>query len=219
MPGDAEYNAALLEGISRMIIATASLDCDKMVAHPFFLHYPGREEPDLEWETNLRSFLALADTAREYGVKVCVENMQFPDRGGHRIAGPANTKYEAAEYVDTLNELAGAEVFGFCLDTGHAFIGGNEIKNFITYMGDRITCLHVNDNDGNDDQHLSPYMGKIPWEDLTDGLAKIRYRGILNFEPVGYVKRVPEMLLPGTLRYIYETGRVLADIIEEKEAE
>lgn len=221
-PGEEAYNDAILEAIRKCIIAAASMDCRNLVVHPFYYTYETRLDPAEERAMNLDRFMRLAPTAKEYGVTICVENMQTAGHGGKRFACTANTPYEHADYVDTLNELASeaglSKVFGACFDTGHAFLAGNDVKNYITYLGDRIACFHVHDNNGVEDDHIAPYAGKSDWDRFVEALAEINFRKTLSFETVGAVNRVDPALVPNVLRIIERTGRLFDRKAEEYSA-
>ena len=72
---------------------------------------------------------------------------------------------------------------GICWDTGHAHINGIKQSEALKYIGSRLKTLHLNDNFGEDDIHLAPFMGTIDWADVMQGLGAIGYDGLLNFEP------------------------------------
>ena len=63
--------------------------------------------------------------------------------------------------MDTLNEIAGEKLFGFCLDTGHLLIVCRDVYAAIIELGDRLIALHVHDNDGVHDDHNAPFVGGI----------------------------------------------------------
>ena len=209
-----EYNEALLEMLRRTVIGAASIHCRNLVIHPFYYDYEHQCSLEEEWELNRKAYLRLAATAKEYGVTICLENM-FRYYRGKRIAGVCNSPYEAAAYVDRLNEEAGTNVFGFCLDTGHALLVGTDIKNFITALGDRIACFHVHDNNGIEDQHLAPFMGVQDWDRFIEGLAAVRYDKTVSFETFNIWNRVDAELCPDLLKFIEKSGRMFDRKAEE----
>ena len=86
-------------------------------------------------------------------------------------------------YIDKLNAEAGGDMFGYCFDLGHANLVGANIREFVRALGDRLTVLHLHDNDAVTDQHLAPMtQKKTDWEGLILGLRDINYRGAINFE-------------------------------------
>lgn len=73
---------------------------------------------------------------------------------------------------------------GIHLDVGHAFICGgmNNIKNYIFTFKDRIDHVHMHDNHGNFDEHLSIGNGSINFAEVVRWLKKIRYDKTITFE-------------------------------------
>ena len=47
--------------------------------------------------------------------------------------------------------------------------------------------LHIHDNDGRSDQHLTPGLGNIDWNGFAKALKDICFNGVLNLE----VKTLP----------------------------
>jgi sugar phosphate isomerase/epimerase len=64
------------------------------------------------------------------------------------------------------------------IDIGHAFItdGMAGIKKFISCFGKRIEHIHVHDNYGKADDHLSLGKGKINFSMVMKELKKIGYK-------------------------------------------
>jgi sugar phosphate isomerase/epimerase len=58
----------------------------------------------------------------------------------------------------------------FCFDTGHAHLEGGVDAGF-ELMRDRIVTVHVHDNHGEKDEHLSPGEGTIDWDATLDALT------------------------------------------------
>jgi sugar phosphate isomerase/epimerase len=104
-----------------------------------------------------------------------------------------------------------------CLDIGHAEMrgSGDGAPEMIRALGHRLQALHIHDNDGVDDQHLSPYLGVNDWDRFLKGLIAIGYEGNLNFENPGSLKQVPPALLPSVLRYTADVGNYFRARIEK----
>ena len=140
---------------------------------------------------------------------VCLENMFMSQRGKIMAATCANAD-DACRYIDTLNDMAGAKTFGFCLDTGHLLLVGGDIKNTMVKLGDRITAFHVHDNNGITDQHLAPYMGVQDWDAFVEGLKAIKFDKTMSFETFNVWNVADKALCPTLLKYIAEAGRLFA---------
>lgn len=202
-------NQNMLEVLKNMIRGCDYLDCRNLIIHPFFAGYGQMSRAD-EKQLNLESYAKLIPAAKEYGVTVCLENM-FTGHNGKIYAACCSDIGDACDYIDTLNELAGQKVFGFCLDTGHALLCSLDIKDTMIELGDRICALHVHDNDGRNDQHLAPYMGVLDWDRFMEGLRAIGFNKTLSFETFNACNVVNKKLLPELERFIARCGRVFTE--------
>ncbi len=202
--------------IEKALMLCQYLHCPQLIVHPFFLGYEDTLDKDYEWELNIRQYTRLIPTIRKYGITVCLENM-FTSRRGKIHAAICQNPDETIRYIDTLNEIAGEKLFAFCLDVGHAQLVGTEILGLIKQLGHRIETLHLHDNNGNDDQHLAPYMGIVDWDRFCRGMREIGYQGTLNFETHSTLKAFPPEMMPECLRLIAAAGRLFARKIEQGE--
>ena len=113
-----------------------------------------------------------------------------------------------------MNEKYGAEVLGFCFDTGHANLVGIDFYDFITTLDYRLKVLHIHDNDGVSDLHQIPYtftktrenLPSTDWNGFIEGLKAIHYQGVLNFEASPVVSAFPEEMKEEVLQFIAEIG-------------
>ena len=204
-----EYNDVLIRMLQNSIRACDYIDCRNLIVHPFFTNYENRLDPETEWKVNIERYSALIPVAKEYGVTVCLENM-FTAYKGKIMASVCANPDDACRYIDTLNNIAGAKTFGFCLDTGHLLLVGGDIKNAMVKLGDRISAFHVHDNDGINDKHLAPYMGVQDWDAFVYGLKAINYNKTLRFETFNVFNVVDKELCPTMLKYIAQAGRMFA---------
>ena len=88
----------------------------------------------------------------------------------------------------SLVELANAfpdEGLGFCLDTGHAALGGLNIAAEAQAAGQRLLTVHASNNDGLHDRHQLPTQGVLDWSQVEEGLAVAKYRGCRVLELFG----------------------------------
>ena len=83
-----------------------------------------------------------------------------------------------------LDGINSAEV-GACLDTGHAFLGG-DIHNLVHKLAGHLLMIHAHDNGGADDNHWPPGDGKIGWERLLRDLIEVHFRGAFILEMAGH---------------------------------
>lgn len=193
------------------------LECRYIVIHGFKLaRYLGAEEE--EWKHTRDYIEYLAPLAKEYGITICMENV-YESVGAHIIEGPCCDAIKAARRIDEMNEKYGAEVLGFCFDTGHANLVGINFEEFITILGKRLKVLHIHDNDGVSDLHQLPFTftrsrenrPSTNWEGFVNGIRKIEYDGVLSFETAPVLKSFPPQLRYEALNMIYKIGCYFAE--------
>lgn len=177
-----------------------SLECPNIVVHGFKLsRFWGTEEA--EWQKTHEFLDSILPMAKEYGITVCLENL-YESVGGHLVEGPGCDVRKNVERIDCINAEYGAEVLGFCFDTGHANLIGIDFEKFITTLGARLKVLHIHDNDGVGDLHQIPYTftktrenkSSTDWEGFVRGLRTINFDGVLSFETAPVLKAFPEEL-------------------------
>jgi sugar phosphate isomerase/epimerase len=65
---------------------------------------------------------------------------------------------------------------GICLDLGHAHVDGGVLDE-LRLAAPRLRHLHLHDNDGQQDAHLPPGAGSIPWAEVLAELKQSGFRG------------------------------------------
>ena len=220
--GREDFNEYMIMVMEKVCAICHEIGCPAVVAHPIT-----RSSKEDEMKTNFEMYRKMMPAAKKYGVKLCLENL-FTGAGGRITAGACATVDEACMYIDTLNEEAGADVFGFCFDVGHANLLHANIRQYLQKLGKRLTVLHIHDNDGDYDLHLTPYTqiryrGKCVtstnWESFIEGLRDIGYDGALAFETFRVLEVTPPELWDGALRYIADIGNYFKNRIEAPKEE
>ncbi len=195
------------------------LECPNIVVHGFKLtRYYGSE--DAEWEKTREFLEFLAPMAKDYGITLCLENL-YNSQGAKMVEGPCCNPYKAIERIDALNDKFGAEVFGFCYDTGHGNLVGLDPYKFISTIGKRIKVLHVHENDGIADLHQIPFTftrtrdnkSVLDWDGVLKGLKEISFDGTINFETGPVLDCFPKELKEDAMKMIASIGRYFADVI------
>ncbi|MBE6884169.1 MAG: sugar phosphate isomerase/epimerase [Ruminococcaceae bacterium] len=209
-----EYNDIIIKMLKNMIRGCDYINCRNLIIHPFFCSYDHQMDPKTEREVNIERYSALIPEAKEYGVTLCLENM-FSGRRGKIYASCCSNIDNACSYIDTLNDIAGEKLFGFCLDTGHLLLIGGDIKETMIKLGDRISAFHIHDNDGCDDLHLAPYMGVQDWDRFIEGLRVCGFDKTMSFETFNIWNVVDKELCPSMMRFIAETGRMFVRRAQE----
>ena len=220
-PEREELNEYLIGVYEKCFALCAFLGAPALVVHP--IQRPTKEE---DFTCNMAAYTRLIPFAKKYGVKICLENL-FVHRAfmAMGLEAPVSDAAEACRYVDTLNEIAGEDLFGFCFDVGHAVLLRRNIKEFIKALGKRLTILHIHENDGRYDEHSLPYTGvcdwngtrACDWDGFIEGLREIGYRGALSFEVFRLNAYFPRRVWPELFRLVSAIGRDWSDRICEGE--
>lgn len=172
-----------------------------LIVKPLFAGIPVAEQ----WECNRAFYLELAECAKQADVQILLEN-QCKDMNGHLIRGLCSDGRQAAAWVDALNEAAGEERFGFCMDVGVCNLCGQNMYDFILALGDRLNAVILRDNDGNSDSALLPFtavrngQSRTDWLNLIRGLREIGFDGELIMDFHDTAAAFSPILRPGLLQ-------------------
>jgi len=79
-------------------------------------------------------------------------------------------------------EEIGSHQLGILLDTGHAHLNGEDLAEDVRKLADVPLHIHIDDNDGESDQHLVPGDGSIDFEPFAAALEAIDYQGFISAE-------------------------------------
>ena len=205
--GDDEYNKKIRPMLIRAIEIAGLLEIPNIVVHPVVF-------PERQKEKNLDMYNGLLPTAKRAGVKIALENMWGHDpRTGVIVPNVCSVAEELADYVDSLDP----EWFTVCLDIGHIGLVREYEAPFIKTLGaDRLTCVHIHDNDFVGDLHTCPFTGRLPWKEIAGAFADIGYRGDITLEADNFLaKNLPLRLYPAGLKFMEAAGRELIRMIEE----
>ena len=194
---------AILDMYKRAAESTAILGAKYMIVHPLkfddciFDHR--REEC---FDLNIEIFRKLTPILKDTGVTALLENMFVTEHGDgwfRLLPTIYSSGAELARAADILGEN-----YGVCWDSGHAFITKEDIPGALRAIGKRLLALHLHDNTGDRDDHLPPYFGKMPTDDMVATLKEIGYTGNINFE-VRFTA-VPLEALEAAMKYVYDVG-------------
>lgn len=216
------YAAAEINNYLMRVVAPKSMEicaffgCPYIVVHGFKLaRFLGTEE--MEWQETKKFIDFIAPMAKRLGITICIENL-YNNIGLHIIEGPCCDARKIALRIDRINEKYGAEVLGFCLDTGHANLIGMDFEDFITTLGSRLKVLHIHDNDGTADLHQIPFtftrnrenVSSTDWDGFIRGLQAVQFEGVLSFETAPVLSSFPARMKQDVLRFIAGIGEYFA---------
>lgn len=209
--GKTEQNKYIAQQvIPKSFMIANLLEVPYMVIHPIKLQ--GQVSMSYEIEQNLLFFESLIPLIHQYNVKVCMENL-YEGFGNRIIEGVCGNPKKAVYMLDELNEKAGEELFGICLDSGHMNLVHRQPYDMITTLGKRIKVLHLHDNDGRADIHQMPYTygaEGVDWPEVLRGLKDVGFEGTLSFETYPCVNSFPKVMQEQVLKQLEQTGRYWA---------
>ncbi len=189
------------------------LGVKQAVVHPVQIRpYFGREKEIFDY--NVKFFKDLSPIAKEYGVKIAIENMWMRHPISNKIIDDicANPQ-ELADLYDALDD---EKAFTICLDVGHIPLCGREPANAIKLLGhDRLGALHVHDVDYITDCHTLPGMEKINWDSVCRALGEIDYKGEFTLEADNFLINYSDDFLPTAVRFMADVAKHLSDKVDE----
>lgn len=208
IPLNFSYNRKMMDRAKRSIEISGLLGVKICIVHPsgeFWFH---------RHKGNIDMFNALAPVAKDYGVKIALENMYGPVAPFTRSKKSRNICSTPEDFNALLDDLD-PEIFTGCLDLGHCGLVRCDTADMIRKMGNKhITALHVHDNDFIDDNHTLPYQRNMDWDSILKALADTDYKGNFTFEADSFFRGCPDALIPASLRYMHDVGRYMISEIE-----
>ena len=173
-----------------------------------------------EWfEKNKAFYSRLFPMMEETGVNVLVENSTKVNTKGRYCANSGKDMVEFLNYV-------GHPLLHACWDTGHANCEGSQYQDILD-LGKELYAIHYNDNHGERDEHLIPYLGTMNHDEVINALIDSGYEGYFTLEcsssllqprrrrefaadtrllkPQLFMQRHAEKLMYDTAKYILES--------------
>ena len=210
-----EFNENYHRTQERSIVACAALGTPYAVFHmlqPPLERYSEKYQREGE-ALNIEFFGRLMPLLEKYGVQVCIENLfgitTLPS-DDYDYSLNSRTQ-DVLHIIDSYNAIFGNDRFVACVDTGHAFVMGQDPAEMIRTLGSRVRTLHVADNNGRQDQHNAPFQGGINWPDVMSALKEIQYQGSFSFEADGFSLAFGKDGSADALRFLYKLGHRMAN--------
>jgi len=177
-----------LDLIKKSMESCSELEGEIVIVHPCSTETSG----------NNQSYLKAKNKTEKLGIKIAVENL--PNIGGWGFGTDVS---QLSELVSELNNPR----LGLCLDTGHAFVGREnvDLSKAVFACGKKLIALHIQDSDGKRDRHWLPGQGIINWAQFMKDLASIDYQGVLTLEISGspeFAERNVDHILPKAMESI-----------------
>ncbi len=123
---------------------------------------------------NKEFFTKLIPAMERNGVNVLCENSTRKNMGDMYFT---NTGADMKEFIEYVNH----PLFHGCWDTGHGNCEGSQYNEIMT-LGSDLYALHINDNRGEKDEHVLPFMGTVNMDEIMNALINCGYKGYFTFE-------------------------------------
>ena len=134
-----------------------------------------------DWKINRQYYLHLAEVIKDHQITILLEN-QTKNLGGHLVRGLCSDEVEVVEWIDSLNEAVGKELFGFNLDVGTCNLCGQDMQEFVLTLGHRLKVVTLRDNDGNQESSMLPFTAVCKHSSRTNWLSLIRGLRSVDFD-------------------------------------
>jgi sugar phosphate isomerase/epimerase len=123
-------------------------------------------------------------------------------------------------------ECVNHPLFHAVWDTGHANMQEMPQDEALRILGNHVRALHIQDNMGDVDNHLVPFLGSMNMDAVMTGLLDIGYRGYFTFEVGGFfnpadkrrpfardtrLASAPIELRDAFERYLYALGKCILE--------
>lgn len=206
-----EYNENYYQTQERSVVACAALGTPLAVFHmlqPPLERYSEKYQREGE-ALNVEFFGRMMPLLEKYSVQVCIENLfGITTLPSDDYDYSLNSRTQDVKHIiDSYNALFGKDRFVACVDTGHAFVMGQDPAQMIRTLGSRVRALHVADNNGRQDQHNAPGQGGINWNDLLSALKEVGYQGSFSFEADGFALAFGKEGSADALEFLCKLGR------------
>lgn len=190
----------------RAIECTAEAGGEICIIHP---------DNDKSPEENAEMYMELLPFAKEHNVKIATENMwNWDDAKGHSSFAACATPESFNAHLDAVND----EYFVACLDIGHAEMKGSDTSaaEMIRALGNRLSALHIHDNDKLGDSHQIPFSMDIDFNEVVTALRDINYKGYFTLEADSYLKAYTKENIFEGIKNLEAAVRKLANMFENK---
>lgn len=140
-------------------------DCNEYSIPTVVIHLPDDNYPINK--LGLKRIETIVCQAEKYGVKIAFENL------GN------------IQNLELVLKTFQSKSVGFCYDSCH-HINYAPQHDLLKKYGDRLTALHLHDNDGKNNQHRLPFDGNIDWKNVVKKITITGYKGATSLEPMNW---------------------------------
>ncbi|MBQ5362200.1 MAG: sugar phosphate isomerase/epimerase [Clostridia bacterium] len=205
-------DGSFLADTMRCVDACGAWGIPNLVVHSGYAHGLTVEQT---FDANKAFFMPLLERAEQYGVNILVENF-------NKMSVPGLYWIDNATDLLGLIEYVNHPLFHAVWDAGHANLQEMPQDEELRLLGSHVRALHIQDNRGDHDAHLLPFLGTMSMDAVMHGLLDIGYEGYFTFEVGGIfstaeqkrpfakdsrLAKAPLSLRLAADRYMYELGK------------
>ena len=209
-------DGSFLTDTLRCVDACGAWGIPNLVVHSGYAHGLTVEQT---FAANKVFFAPLLERAEQYGVHILVENFNKMCVPGLYWIDNATDLLGLIEYIDH-------PLFHAVWDAGHANMQEMSQDAELRLLGSHVRALHIQDNRGDTDAHLLPFLGTMSMDAVMHGLLDIGYEGYFTFEVGGIfssadqkrpfeadtrLAKAPLSLRLAADRYMYELGKCILE--------
>ena len=209
-------DGSFLSDTIRCVDACGAWGIPNLVVHSGYTRGLDRQETLI---ANKAFFAPILERAERYGVNILVENFNI-------MCVPGLYWIDNATDLRALIDLVDHPLFHAVWDAGHANLQEMPQDEELRILGSHVRALHIQDNRGDTDSHLLPFLGTMSMDALMNGLKDIGYNGYFTFEVGGIftppdkkrpfekdtrLQKAPLALKRAAERYLYELGRCVLE--------
>lgn len=206
----------LLKDTLRCVDACGAWGIPNLVVHS---GYTRGLSPEETFEENKKFFMPLLERAERYNVNILVENF-------NKMCIDGLYWIDNAPDLLSMIECVNHPLFHAVWDTGHANMQEMPQDEALRILGNHVRALHIQDNMGDVDNHLVPFLGSMNMDAVMTGLLDIGYRGYFTFEVGGFfnpadkrrpfardtrLASAPIELRDAFERYLYALGKCILE--------
>ena len=210
------YSTKTVPLLPRYLEFAALIGAKWAIVHP--IHGENyQKNKDMVYERNIAFYKSLAPYAKEFGIKIALENMWQRAPIANHITDDIYA--DPRELAKAYDDLADPEAFTVCLDIGHVAICGRDPSDALRTLGSRVGALHVHDVDYVHDNHTLPGQGMLDWEDICKTIAEIGYSGDFTLETDCFMNKYPSDLKLTALKMMNDVAKYYSGRVEFYKAE
>ena len=204
------HNRKVFSSICDSLFIASSIGAPTVVVHP--AEICPRLSRDDRFYMNLELYSRLASVAAEAGVGIAIENVwaRHVDKSEKIVKSVCSDADELIRYADALSGYG----ITVCFDAGHAGLVGESAAGMVKALGERIKHIHLHDNDFLEDSHTLPYLASTNYSSLCKALGRVGYLGDVTLESDGFIKNMPDGIVPAALLFSRSVAAFIRDEIQ-----